>query len=239
MSPVLFLVPGLWEGPRAYAPLKSSLEQSGLSVTITFLRSTGTRYPGNPTMADDIAGIQADLEKVVEAAGSNGVVVVLHSAGGFIGSNALRGLTIGSRKEQGKEGGVTKIVFIAAGVAPEGSDTFGGPFIVDLDDGSCVCKDSKEALFHDLPAADADKWQDTLSVQPVLDHWKTKVTYCGWRDVPSTYIICEQDQLLPTQVQELMATTAGSTVIRLAAGHMAHLSATEKLAQILVQEAAV
>jgi pimeloyl-ACP methyl ester carboxylesterase len=131
MAPTLFLVPGLWEGPGAYAPLQAWLEQSGFKVVVTSLLSTGTKYPGNPTMEQDIASIHADLEKTVDAAGSEGVVAVLHSAGGFIGSNAIEGLTIEARKAQQKTGGVRKIVFIAAGIAPEGSDQFGGPFIVD------------------------------------------------------------------------------------------------------------
>ncbi|KAH8667035.1 Alpha/beta hydrolase fold-1 [Xylariales sp. PMI_506] len=236
MAPTLFLVPGLWEGPEAYAPLRSWLENSGFRVFTTSLLSTGTKYPGNPTMADDIAAIRSDLKAVVDAAGSEGVVAVLHSAGGFIGSNAMEGLTANLLEPQQKTGGVVKIIFITAGVAPEGSDQFGGPFIVDQDDGSCTCKDSTESLFHDLPAEEAEKWQATMSVQPVLHHWKTKVTYCGWRDVPSTYIICEEDRLLPIPVQEMMATAAGSKVVRLAAGHMAHLSATETLGQIIVEE---
>lgn len=82
-------------------------------------------------MRDDINNIRADLEKVVEEAGTEGVIAVMHSAGGFIGSSALQGLTSPARKQEGKDGGVSKIVFIAAGVAPEGHDKFGGPFIVE------------------------------------------------------------------------------------------------------------
>lgn len=131
MSPTFFIVPGLWEGPGAFGPLKALLEQSGSSVFTTSLPSTGTKYPGNPTMDQDIAAIRGDLERVVDRAGDEGVVVVLHSAGGFLGSNAMEGLSATIRKSQGKAGGVVKIVFIAAGIMPEGADQFGGPFILE------------------------------------------------------------------------------------------------------------
>jgi alpha-beta hydrolase superfamily lysophospholipase len=130
MPPSVFIVPGLWEGPTAYDPLRKVLHNQGFKTFATCLKSTGTKPPGNPTMRDDIDHIHADLEKVVEEAGSNGVIAIMHSAGGFIGSSALKGLVAPLRKEEGKVGGVVEIIFIAAGVAPEGSDQFGGPFIV-------------------------------------------------------------------------------------------------------------
>lgn len=48
------------------------------------------------------------------------VVMVCHSAGGFLGPGAISGLGKESIREKGGKGGVAKIVFLAAGVAKEG-----------------------------------------------------------------------------------------------------------------------
>ena len=69
-------------------------------------------------MLDDIAAIRATVTTLVE----NGQVVllVLHSAGGFLGSNAIEGLSVGARQEAKLQGGVGKIVFLTGAVFPEG-----------------------------------------------------------------------------------------------------------------------
>lgn len=237
MPPTIFIVPGLWEGPGTYAPVRQVLESHGLQTFASRLQSTGTKPPGNPTMRDDIAHIRSDLERVVDEAGPDGVVAVFHSAGGFVGSSALEGLVAPERSAAGKVGGVRKIVFLAAGLAPEGVDTFGGPFIVEQDDGSAVCVDAKDSLFHDLPPAQADEWLSQLQSQPILPKWAVPVPYCGWRHVPSVYILCEQDRLLPVLVQEKMAALVSAKVIRLDAGHMAQLSQPDAVARIIMEEA--
>jgi hypothetical protein len=80
------------------------------------LRSTGTSSipPPGITAKDDIAFIADDLAQVVEEAGDEGVVGLFHSAGGWIGSSALKGLTVQQRKAVGKPGGVRKILFLAS-----------------------------------------------------------------------------------------------------------------------------
>ena len=70
-------------------------------------------------MHDDIAAIRSSIEKTVVTHETD-VVMVLHSAGGFLGSNALQGLSAKARREQGLKGGVLGIVFLTAAVFPEG-----------------------------------------------------------------------------------------------------------------------
>ena len=58
------------------------------------------------------------------------------------------------------------------------------------------------------------------------------LTNVAWRDVPSTYVVCEQDQAIPVFAQEAMSKRAGE-VLRLAAGHSPFLSHPEQLAGLL------
>ena len=131
MAPALFIVPGLWEGPGAFEPLVAAIRSAGhAQVFTTSLASTGkdSKSGPAPTMLDDIAGIAADLGDVVHQAGSDGVVALLHSAGGMLGSAAMKGLTATARGKEGKSGGVKKIIFFTAGIAPEGAEHKPAPF---------------------------------------------------------------------------------------------------------------
>jgi hypothetical protein len=57
------------------------------------------------------------------------------------------------------------------------------------------------------------------------------VTRTGWREVPSTYVVCTEDQSLPPKLQERFALHAG-TVERLAACHSPFLSIPAALTRL-------
>ena len=118
MPPTICFVPGFWLGPKPFTRVASLLQSQGFPTQILTLASTGSVSPGNPSMDDDIAAIRSKVSDLV----SDGkeVVLVLHSAAGFLGSNAIEGLTNQARKEKGLEGGVSKIVFVSGAVLPEG-----------------------------------------------------------------------------------------------------------------------
>jgi alpha-beta hydrolase superfamily lysophospholipase len=124
MAPVIFIVPGLWEGPKVFEPLKKRLEASGLTVHVCALVSTGTTAAEGLTVDDDRAAIARDLAGVVEWAGQDGVVVFLHSAGGFLCCDAMKGLTANEFNAMNKEGGgVRRIIFMSCALGVEGFET--------------------------------------------------------------------------------------------------------------------
>ena len=118
MAPTILFVPGFWEGSAPFLHVASLLQAEGYPTEIATLPSTGTVSPGNPNMYDDIAAVRSTIIKLVEK--GQHVVLVLHSAGGFIGSNAIEGLSLKARQEKELPGGVSKIVFVAGAVFPEG-----------------------------------------------------------------------------------------------------------------------
>jgi hypothetical protein len=77
-------------------------------------------------MNDDVAAIRAAIEKLTTA--GEDVVLVLHSAGGFLGSMAIEGLTRKAFRSKSLKGGVAKIVFLTAAVVPEGTPHGKPPF---------------------------------------------------------------------------------------------------------------
>jgi hypothetical protein len=127
MAPTILLVPGFWEGPSVYEQVAGFLQAAGFSTETVTLASTGHKSPNNPSMKDDIAVIRAHVTKLVEA--DKEVVLVLHSAAGFLGSNAIEGLEASNQQAAGKQRGVTRIVFLAAGIGPEGFEHTPQPFV--------------------------------------------------------------------------------------------------------------
>ena len=118
MATTILFIPGFWEGSAPFTRVTALLQSQGYSTQIATLPSTGKASPGNPSMKDDIAAVRSAIADLVNA--GKDVVLVLHSAGGFLGSNAAEGLDAKARKLAGLRGGVSKIVFLAGAVFPEG-----------------------------------------------------------------------------------------------------------------------
>jgi pimeloyl-ACP methyl ester carboxylesterase len=235
--PTVFIVPGIYEGPDVFVPLEEALKSKGYKVHTTHLLSTGTASPNNPSMSDDAAFIASELSRAVDEAGADGVVAFLHSAGGFLGSMAMRGLSARARGAEGRAGGVRAIVFLVAGILPEGVAHKHLPFMEFHGfEGYHVARDPRRLFFNDMSDAEAERWLPKLGRQP-SEGWNQEVSFAGWREVPSVFIVTEEDQVIPLPMQEHMAQTAGSEVIRLKAGHMAQLSQTAEVARIVDEEA--
>ena len=71
-------------------------------------------------MRDDEQAIRYIVKRLVVNERKT-VVMVCHSAGGFLGSGAIEGLGSRRRREKGDRGGVARLVFLAAGLAGEGN----------------------------------------------------------------------------------------------------------------------
>lgn len=128
MAPTILFVPGIWEGASLFGPISSLLAADGFTTATAVLPSTATTSPGNPTMKDDVAAVRYHIQQLVHR--GDDILLVLHSAGGFIGSEAMEGLAKKERQERGERGGVIGIVFIAGAVFPVGHQHHPLPFAV-------------------------------------------------------------------------------------------------------------
>lgn len=120
-KPFLLFVPGFWEGPTVSSKVAEMLNSSYNYTTGGFiLPSTGTEGANTKTFADDVEAVRSVVLRLVCA--DREVVLIMHSAGGFIGSEAIKDLGLAQRRQQGKIGGVKKLVFLAGALMPEGSE---------------------------------------------------------------------------------------------------------------------
>jgi hypothetical protein len=130
MALTIFIVPSIWEGDAVWDKLISILKtRYNLPVTLARLISTGQTSADAPRMNDDIAHIKWQLARVVDAADPDGVMALCHSAGGMLGTSAMKDLSVKARSEQGKQGGAKKIVFLTGAIAPEGTVHHLTPFM--------------------------------------------------------------------------------------------------------------
>ena len=94
------------------------------------------------------------------------------------------------------------------------------------------CKDPKNLLFNDIPDSVAEFWLPKMQCQPATG-WADVIEYPGWKDVPSVYLVCENDQVMPLEGQLHLAQMAGSDIERCGSGHLVMLSMPEKVVEVV------
>jgi hypothetical protein len=97
-------------------------------------------------------------------------------------------------------------------------------------------KNGAQLIYNDLPASEASLWESKMIPQSYAVQ-RTKMTHAAYKYIPSTYLICDNDQAAPPQYQELFARIANSKVERCSAGHSPMLSQTEMLVGKIVDMA--
>ncbi|KAJ5702713.1 hypothetical protein N7488_010261 [Penicillium malachiteum] len=229
MAPTILFVPGSWEGPKPFEPISTLLSAQGFITETAVIPSTGTVSPGNPNYKDDVLAVQEHIQSIVSR--DEEVLLVLHSAGGFTGSEAMEGLSKKDLVAQGSKGGVIGILFIAGAVFPVGHHHAPLPF-GRYEGGAMYCADPPAMLFNDFTEEEMNKWLPGVSTQPA-EGWDSVISYTGWEDVPSVYLICEKDGIVPVPVQEQLAALSKSRIERCSAGHMAQLSQPERVIEVI------
>lgn len=71
-----------------------------------------------------------------------------------------------------------------------------------------------------------------IKPQPA-EGWNDVTSYGGWEVVPTTYLVCEGDKLLPISLQEQCAAVANSKIERCSAGHIPQLSQPERVIEVI------
>lgn len=126
---VLFSI-GAWITPATFDAVRAKLAEKGIPSEAPAHPSIGAEPP-NKTLADDTASLRSVLTQLVEVEGKD-VVVVGHSYGGVVASCAVEGLAKTDRKAAGQEGGVVRIIYLAAFALDKGQsllDMLGGQYL--------------------------------------------------------------------------------------------------------------
>ena len=98
------------------------------------------------------------------------------------------------------------------------------------------CIDAAGLLFNDLAPDTASTWISKLRCQP-SSGWDGVVDYVGWKDIPSVYLLCEQDALLSAEVQTQMADRANSEIKTCDAGHCCMIGQPQRVLEVVEKAA--
>jgi len=236
-KPTIILVPGAWHGPEAFAPVTSLLSGAGYTVTGITLPSVGAS-PALPNFDKDVAAIR---EAIVAAADQEqDVFVVMHSYGGVCGSEATKGLSKSDRRSDGKRGGVAGLVYLCAFALERGKSlnsmlpADGLKWIVEEGEGMVRADGPANIFYNGVEKEVADKQIKALKLHSA-GAFDSKVTFVAWKEIPSTYLVCEKDNAIPVEAQDKMATQKGGKwkVERCDEGHSPFLSKPDMVARVI------
>ncbi len=182
-------------------------------------------------LVDDAATVRHAIESAVERAGP-GVVVVGHSYGGIVISQAAAGVD-----------GVGRLVYLAAFMTDEGEDELSimtahespvlGAVVV-TDGGAAIDPAQAPALFYgDSDAATVAKAVSLL--RPMRGGGRLEGAP-AWQSIPSTYVVCTEDRALPPAAQREMATRADA-VVEWPTDHSPFLTRAVELAALIAASA--
>ncbi|KAG4439099.1 hypothetical protein IFR05_005441 [Cadophora sp. M221] len=233
-KPTLIFLPGAWHSPSVYDAVISKLTTYGYPSQALPLQAIIGR-PAVTTLQPDIDALNTAVLAQVEA--GKDVIVVGHSWSGMIVGGALEGLSKTARQKEGKKGGVVKLAFIAAFVPLEGVSliqAFGGgiPDFYDVKEPWVSALMPIPLFYHDLPTDEAESWAAKLAPHSYATKF-LGTERCSWREIPSSYLLCEDDRAIPPRVQEAMVETcrkegAGMDIVRVVSGHSPFLSRVEE-----------
>ncbi|KAI0482261.1 catalytic protein [Xylariaceae sp. FL0804] len=233
-KPTIVLVQGSFQLPEVYYRLADALRASGYRVFQPALPSlTDHDKPdfASKTLGDDALAVRSEIKILVER--GDKVIVVMHSYGGLVGTEAItRDLSWDQRQSRGLPGGVVRLFYFAALILSKGQSVLGAfgesPNSEVKPNGRFTMKNTAELLYHDLPAAEAQSWA-SKTVDQSYAAQTTEMANEAFRFVASTYVVCENDRVSSPEAQEMFGKAAGADILRLDSGHSPMLSHTAEL----------
>ncbi|KAH7389171.1 alpha beta-hydrolase [Cadophora sp. MPI-SDFR-AT-0126] len=238
-KPTIVLLHGAWHSAVHFGPLISLLTKAGYPALCPTQPSFNAQPP-KKDLYDDSNFIQTILKQLIKEEEKD-VVVVMHSYGGVVGTQAVTNeLSSNTRAKKGKKGGVSHLLYLCAFVLKLGNSlaqTFGGSlpqFIPIEEDGSCNMMDPKLRFYNDLSPEDQDRWVAELRPHSSAAQF-TPLTNAGYQYVPCTYLFCGNDQALLIEYQRgiVEASVVKMREISCGSGHSPYLSMPEKVVAVI------
>lgn len=123
-QPVIVFVPGAFSRPSDYDLVSHPLREAGYEVhVIHHPSSPDALVEPTPSMYDDADNIHRLLEALADE--GKDILVVMNSYGGLPGTQACEGLGLAERLRTSKPGGIVRLLYVGATIAPVGSSMAG------------------------------------------------------------------------------------------------------------------
>ncbi|MFC4943544.1 alpha/beta hydrolase [Pseudonocardia sp. GCM10023141] len=223
MPSTVVLVHGAWHGAWAWDRFLPEL--SDLETRTVELPSVGSDPAALGDLYADAAAVRAAV-----AALDGPVVVVAHSYGGAPVSEGLVGLP--------QVSGIVYVCAFQLDVGESLAAAVGGsaPDWWDMheEQGYVDTLRPEEIFYGGVDAATVADAIGKLRHQG-LAAFAQPQTAAAWHDIPSTYVVCEQDNAIPAVAQEAMAKRS-DRVVRMDTSHSPFLTRPAELAAIIREQ---
>ncbi|KAI2775264.1 alpha/beta-hydrolase [Daldinia loculata] len=213
-KPTILIVGGSFAPPEIYDNIVDAIAAKGYNIKALHYPSVGLRAGPRPeklpTMYDDAAFVAKEVSKLADE--GKDIVLVAHSYGGVPATESTKGLTKKERQSQGKRGGIVGLAYMTALVPPVGRSS--QSLLAEMPSENRVEFTDEQGWmdYVDLPAAAAliisdlpDAKEREAIVRKFQTHssasFASELTYPGYKDLPVSYMLCEEDAILPPKYQ--------------------------------------
>lgn len=232
MSAEVLLVHGAWHGGWCFDRVMSRLAEAGVHGIAIDLPGHGDDPRPFTDLHGDAARVTAALDGLTE------VVLLGHSYGGAVVTEAgvhaavrhvvyLSGLAL----DQG-ETCQSAAVAESADISHEGRPNLGASLSFHGDGTSTLLPTAAACLYQDCRPADVEWALAHLGPQPMLN-LSQEPRALAWRDKPSTYVVCADDQTVHPGLQRILARRC-TTSVEWPTGHSPFISQPERLVDLLL-----
>ena len=215
------LVHGAWHRGAGFSKLKIELDALGITSTLVELSSVAEAGKPIGDMYRD-AGI---VRSIVDKLGRD-CVVLAHSYGGLPVTQGLVGAS-----------NVKGLIYLTAFVLDKGETLYQAcgntdpAWWVRTSDNRLTTANPTEIFYNTCTKEIASNAATQLRTQS-LEAFNQAITETAWREIDSTYIICERDNAIPVFAQEAMSQRCSRT-LRMDTDHSPFLSAPKELAEMI------
>ncbi|TQN67140.1 hypothetical protein CSHISOI_08374, partial [Colletotrichum shisoi] len=238
-KPTVFIVHGAWHTPAHYQPFVDVLEEKGYPCVGPELPSGDTLTPESAP-EDDIRLVRKIASGLAEQ--GKEIVVLAHSYGGTVSTEALSGLGIKDRTVAGKAGGVRLLVYLAAFIAAgeELLQDFAPPGMFPRKTKPSPLRppDASDLFYSDVPEAEHEKWASLWAATPAAcSQYLTKGL--AYKNTDTAYIHTEQDAVFSAEAQRVLAGRVKDLGVEireesLPSGHFPSISVPKDEAQLSI-----
>lgn len=217
----LLLVHGAWHSGKGFASLITELEKLNIKAKAIELSSVAQKGEPIGDMYKDAEIVRREVSKL------DNCVVLGHSYGGLPITQGLVGLR-----------NVQKLIYLTAFMLDEGETLYAACgsqdpawWVRTPDNLRLTTENPGEIFYNTCDKATADSAIAMLREQS-LEAFNQPITKLSWKEINSTYIICEKDNAIPVFAQEAMSQRA-NCVVRLNTDHSPFLSDPKGLAKTI------
>ena len=208
VKPAIVLVHGAWHVPEHYTDFIQQLHQVGFEVFCPRLSTCDETKRLTSDMFSDAQVVRSQVISLIDK--SREIIMLLHSYGGAVGTEAVKGLSANECAAKGLRGGVTRLIYMCGFMLQVGESVGGASFPrpvpepVESDEATgtrFLCEPPIQLFYADLGLERAKK-MEALLVRQSGPAMTDAITYPAWQHIPTTYLRTQDDRVLFPDWQE-------------------------------------